>query len=41
MDTIRSTRVLGKVLELVGEDLGIDIDEDSVDVARLVWHLRT
>lgn len=39
-DTIRSTRVLGKVLELVGEDLGIDIDEDSVDVARLVWHLR-
>ncbi|MFT0848921.1 PRD domain-containing protein [Actinomycetaceae bacterium L2_0104] len=39
-DTIRSTRVLGKVLEIVREDLAIDVDENSVDVARLVWHLR-
>lgn len=38
--TIKVTRVLGRILVAVEEALGIDVDEDSIDVARLVSHLR-
>ncbi len=38
--TIRTTRVLGNVLKIVRDELDIQVDEDSVSVARLVSHLR-
>lgn len=38
--TIRTTRMLGQILIEVQEAFQIDIDEESVDVARLVSHLR-
>lgn len=38
--TIKITRVLGRILVAIEEALGISIDEESLDVARLVWHLR-
>lgn len=38
--TVRMTEVLGQVLGLIREDYGLDIDDESVEVARFVTHLR-
>lgn len=38
--TMRLTRLLGRILNLVACELGIELDEDSMEVARLVSHLR-
>lgn len=38
--TIRMTEVLAEVLGRLAEELDVEVDEDSLDVARFVSHLR-
>ena len=38
--TVRMTEVLGQVLGLIRSDYDLDIDDESVEVARFVTHLR-
>lgn len=38
--TVKMTEVLREALAIIGEEYGVQIDENSVDVARFVTHLR-
>lgn len=38
--TVQMTQVLREVLAIIGEEYDVQIDENSVDVARFVTHLR-
>lgn len=38
--TVRMTQVLGEMLAVIRAAFGVEIDEDSVGVARFVTHLR-
>ncbi|MCV2394453.1 PRD domain-containing protein [Actinotalea sp. M2MS4P-6] len=38
--TIRMTEVLAEILGQLATELGVEVDEDSLDVARFVSHLR-
>lgn len=38
--TVKMTEVLREVLGIIGEEYGVQVDENSVDVARFVTHLR-
>lgn len=38
--TVQMTELLRRILEIIGEEYKVDIDEGSVEVARFVTHLR-